>query len=91
MDQATSACDTGNPMIKVDKVVNRTNTDLHVSYEEPNILIRRPGKSGVTTMPWEIPTNTTGGTMMNRRLEQRQIQEKALVAVLLIEDSHVLH
>ena len=47
----------GHLMILVDKVVNKTITDLHISYEEQ------------TTTP------------QTRRLDQRKIQAKALVAV----------
>ena len=66
-------------MIMVDEVVNKTITDLHISYKEQNILTRRMGQT--TTQ------HTTGGAMTSRRLEQRQIQEEDLVAVLFIEDS----
>ena len=84
-------------MIEIDEVLNKTITDLYISYVEPDIaeLKRRPGDLGQTTSPsttpWGITTQTTGGVMMGRRLEQRQVQVKTLVAVLLIEDSHVLH
>ena len=38
----------GRLMIMVDEVVNRTITDLHISYEEPDILTKGPGQ---TTTP----------------------------------------
>ena len=49
-------------MIMVDEVVNKTITDLHISYEEPDILTRRTGQ---TTM-----LQTTRGALTIRRLEQ---------------------
>ena len=66
-------------MIEIDELVNKTITNLHISYEEPDILTRRTG--------WTTTPQTTGGAMIYRGMEQRQIQEKHLVAVLLIEDS----
>ena len=61
-------------MIEVDEVVNKTITDLHISYEEPEI----------STMTMQ---QTTGSAMTPRRWEQRQIQAEDLVAVLFIEET----
>ena len=79
-------------MIEIDELVNKTITNLLISYVEPDIakLMRRPTDLGQTTTlstsPWEILPQTTGGDMMGRRLEQGQVQVETLVAVLLIED-----
>ena len=64
-------------MIMVDEVVDNAITDLHISYEEPDISTRSTGQ---TTTP-----QTTGGAMTSRRWEQRQIQAEDLVAVLVLE------
>ena len=79
-------------MIEVDEVMNMTITGSHISYEEPDIAesTRRSRDSGQTSAPSTAPSGTlpqaTRGDMMGRRLEQRQVQVKTLVAVLIIDD-----
>ena len=83
----------GHLMIEMDEVMNMTITGSHISYEEPDIAesTRRSRDSGQTSAPSTAPSGTlpqaTRGDMMGRRLEQRQVRVKTLVAVLIIEES----
>ena len=61
-------------MIKVEEVVNTIVTDLHISYEEPDISMKKMQQ-------------IAGSVMTPRGWKQRQIRAEDLVAVLFIEDS----
>ena len=66
----------GRLLIVVDEVVNKTITDLCISYEEPAILLKN------TLL-------TTASSMMPQGWEQQETQGEDLVsvAVLVVEDS----